>query len=139
MTRVLYIDPSIASQCEPLTVPLDLLPGPDGRTVLYANRDGGWEFEGWVEHMTQTGTLTLVQLRHTLFLLRADTLQHPSITAQEQSILRGIAAGQSYRQIGFQVHLSESTIVQYARRIREKLGAHHRAHLIAIAKDKGII
>lgn len=61
------------------------------------------------------------------------------LSSKDLAIVRGMAAGQSYRQIGLELHLTEDTIGQYVKRIREKLGAHHRAHLIAIAKDQGLI
>lgn len=61
------------------------------------------------------------------------------LSSSELAIVRGIAAGQSYRQIALELHLTEGTIGQYVKRIRAKLGAHHRAHLIAIAKDQGLI
>ncbi|HEY0736054.1 MAG TPA: LuxR C-terminal-related transcriptional regulator [Herpetosiphonaceae bacterium] len=62
-----------------------------------------------------------------------------ALSSRDLAIVRGIAAGQSYRQIGLELNLSEGTIAQYVKRIREQLGAHHRAHLIAIAKDQGLI
>jgi DNA-binding CsgD family transcriptional regulator len=139
MTRILYVAPGIVSQCEMLAGTPALLPGPDGRMVVYTDRDSRWTFEGWVEHMGQVGTFTLVQLRGAFLLLRADTVRHPSLTAQEQMILRGIAAGQSYRQMAPQLHLAESTTAHYAKRLRVKFGANDRAHLVAIAKDQGII
>lgn len=61
------------------------------------------------------------------------------LASRDLAIVRGIAAGRSYRQIGLELHLTEGTIAQYVKRIREQLGAHHRAHLIAIAKDQGLI
>ena len=139
MTRILYIDPDIVSQCETLAGTPALLPGPDGRMVVYTNQDSKWTFEGWVEHMGQAGAFRLVQLRGAFFLLHADTVRHPSLTAEEEMILRGIAAGQSYRQMAPQLHLAESTTAHYAKRLRMKFGANDRAHLVAIAKDQGII
>lgn len=62
-----------------------------------------------------------------------------SLTVQEVEIVRGIAAGWSNRQIAAHLSLSEGTINQYTKRINDKLGANHRAHMIAIAKDYGII
>lgn len=70
-------------------------------------------------------------------------LQSPSasaeLSAQDLAIVRGIAAGQSDRQIGRELHLAEGTIAQYVKRIRETLGANHRAYLVAIAKDQRLI
>jgi DNA-binding CsgD family transcriptional regulator len=139
MTTILYVAPDIAGECHALTAAPVLLPGPDGRVVVYASHASEWGFEGWAEHVTQVGALTLVQVRDALFLLRADRLPHPTITAQEQAIVRGIAAGLSYRHLSPQLGLAESTIAQYVKRINHKLGAHNRAHLIAIAKDRGMI
>lgn len=62
-----------------------------------------------------------------------------SLTVQEVEIVRGIAAGSSNKQIAAYLNLSEGTINQYIKRINDKLGANHRAHMIAIAKDYGIV
>jgi NarL family two-component system response regulator LiaR len=61
------------------------------------------------------------------------------LSRQEIEILRGVAIGQGYGQIGQQLVLSEGTVSQYVKRIIEKLGATNRVHAVAIAKDLRII
>ncbi|MBV9787738.1 MAG: helix-turn-helix transcriptional regulator [Chloroflexi bacterium] len=61
------------------------------------------------------------------------------LSSRDLAIVRGLAAGKSQRQIGLELHLAHATIMQYVKRIRAQLGAHHQAHLIAIAKDQRLI
>jgi DNA-binding CsgD family transcriptional regulator len=137
--HAISIAPGIAIECHLLRFPLTLLPGPDNTLAVYQNWEKGWDFAGSVERVWWAGDLVLVQARQALYLLRAESLPQASINAHELAILRGLAAGWSTHAIAQQIYLTEGTIEQYIKRLRAKLGANHRAQLIAIAKDQGLI
>jgi DNA-binding CsgD family transcriptional regulator len=139
LLHTIYIAPDLASQCHPLTAPIAVLPGPDNALVLYRAGVSGWAFAGWADPVRRAGSLALVQVRDALYLMRADILPHPAVSVHERAILQGIAAGWQNRAIAAHLHLSEGTINQYLKRLNDRLGAKHRAHLIAIAKDQGRI
>jgi DNA-binding CsgD family transcriptional regulator len=137
--HVVYIASDLASRSHRLTTPLAVLPGPDDRLVVYRNGASGWSVAGGVDQVRWAGDLALVQVRDALYLMHADTLPRPSVTAHERAILHGLAAGWTHRDLARQIHLAEGTIHQYISRLHVRLGAKHRAHLIAIAKDQGLI
>ena len=62
-----------------------------------------------------------------------------SLSAREQQILTLIAAGESAPSIATQLHLSESTVKTYLRRVYEKLGVSTQAAAVAEAMRRGAI
>ncbi len=54
------------------------------------------------------------------------------LTSREQQILTGMSRGRSNAEIGRALFLSEDTIKTHARRVFNKLGAHDRAHAVAL-------
>jgi DNA-binding NarL/FixJ family response regulator len=55
------------------------------------------------------------------------------LTPRESEVMALLAHGNSYRDIGSQLHLGERTIETYRRRIADKLGVRSRAELVAYA------
>ncbi len=76
---------------------------------------------------------------HQLVDNQARSSAQVDLSRHEIEILRGIAQGEGYDEIGKRLMLSEGTIGQYLKRTIEKLGAHNRVHAVAIAKDLRII
>lgn len=54
------------------------------------------------------------------------------LSERELQVLQGMAEGQSNREIGRELYLSEDTIKTHARRLYGKLGARDRAHAVAL-------
>ena len=63
----------------------------------------------------------------------------PSLTPRESEVMGLLAHGNSYREIGAQLHLGERTIETYRRRIADKLGVRSRAELVAYALQHGLV
>jgi len=61
------------------------------------------------------------------------------LTPRESEVMGLLARGDSYRNIGAQLHLGERTIETYRRRIADKLGVRSRAELIAYALEHGLV
>ncbi len=135
----IYIAPGTVKQSRWLDAPVVVLPGPENSLVIHRAWKRGWAFAGTVKHVWWAGDLALVQARHALYLLRAESVPHPSITGHELAILRGLAAGLTTLAISKQIYLSESRIQHAINGLLAKLGANNRTHLIAIAKDQGMI
>ncbi|MEV4316500.1 AAA family ATPase [Actinocrispum sp. NPDC049592] len=60
-------------------------------------------------------------------------------TPREQSVLRLVALGQTNRQVGEELYISEKTVSVHLSRIMAKLGASRRAEAVAIAYDRGLL
>jgi DNA-binding NarL/FixJ family response regulator len=127
--HAISIAPDIVHHCHLLRFPLAVLRG----------KDNGWDFAGSVQRVWWAGDLALAQTRHALYLLPADSIPRPAVSAYELAILRGLAAGLNIQAIAQQIHLVEGSIHRYSLRLRTRLGANHSPHLIAIAKDQGLI
>jgi DNA-binding NarL/FixJ family response regulator len=56
-----------------------------------------------------------------------------TLTTRERQVLALLASGLRDRQIATQLGLSENTIKTHTRNLLAKLGAHSRAHAIAIS------
>lgn len=63
----------------------------------------------------------------------------PGLTPRESEVMGLLAHGNSYRDIGAQLHLGERTIETYRRRIADKLGVRSRAELVAYALQHGLV
>ena len=61
------------------------------------------------------------------------------LSARETSILIGIASGRRTGAIAAELYLSQDTVRTHVQRILAKLGAHDRAHAVAIAYRRGIL
>lgn len=137
--HMVYIAPELARQAYRLPAPVEVLSRPDDTLVVYRTWTSGWGLVSPIDRVRLVGELALVQIREVLYLLPADALPRPAISKQDQALLRGIAVGKTSREIAAQLHLAEGTIDQYLKRLLTTFGAKNRAHLIAIAKDQGLI
>jgi DNA-binding NarL/FixJ family response regulator len=63
----------------------------------------------------------------------------PGLTRRETEVMGLLAHGNSYRDIGAELHLGERTIETYRRRIADKLGVRSRAELVAYAIEHGLV
>jgi DNA-binding CsgD family transcriptional regulator len=61
------------------------------------------------------------------------------LTENQQQVLQWAAYGLSNAQIGRQMYLSEDTVKSHAARAYAKLGAHDRAHAVALAAQQNLI
>ena len=63
----------------------------------------------------------------------------PRLTERELQILRGMSQGNSNGEIGRKLYLSEDTVKTHARRLFQKLGAHDRAHAVALGLRNDLV
>ena len=61
------------------------------------------------------------------------------LTARESEILKHVSTGNSNRDIGKLLFISEQTVKAHLRHIMDKLGASDRAHCVAIAARRGYL
>ena len=61
------------------------------------------------------------------------------MTERELQILRGMTHGLSNNEIGRKLFLSEDTVKTHARRLFQKLGAHDRAHAVALGLRNDLV
>jgi DNA-binding NarL/FixJ family response regulator len=61
------------------------------------------------------------------------------LSPRELDVLRLVARGLTGLQIAEQLQLSESTVETHVRRAVQALGAHNRAHAVALAIGRGLI
>ena len=61
------------------------------------------------------------------------------LTERELQILRGMTHGFSNGEIGRKLFLSEDTVKTHARRLFQKLGAHDRAHAVALGLRNDLV
>lgn len=139
MFQMVYVAPELALNAQRLPAPVEVLPRPDATLVVYRTWTRGWGLVCPIDRVRLIGELALVQTCEALYLVPADALPRPAITAQDQAIVRGMAMGASSQDIAAQLHLSKGTIEQYQKRLLATFGATNRAHLIAIVKDQGLI
>jgi DNA-binding NarL/FixJ family response regulator len=62
-----------------------------------------------------------------------------ALTPREVSVLRLIAAGNTNKEIGARLSLTEVTVKSHVKNILAKLGANDRTHAVTIALKRGII
>jgi DNA-binding NarL/FixJ family response regulator len=62
-----------------------------------------------------------------------------TFSRREIEVLRGVARGLSYRDIGVETGLTENTVKSYMRRAMQKLGCTSRSEAAAIAGRRGLL
>jgi len=62
-----------------------------------------------------------------------------TLTPREIVVLRLVAAGNSNKEIGVQLSLTEVTVKSHLKNVLAKLGANDRTHAVTIALKRGII
>ena len=68
-----------------------------------------------------------------------DSLASPQLSRRELDILRQMAIGQSNKEIGRSLYISEHTVKNHVKAILRKLNAAGRTEAIAIAAERGLI
>jgi DNA-binding CsgD family transcriptional regulator len=61
------------------------------------------------------------------------------LSRRERQVLGLVAQGASDNEIAIQLCLSAKTVSWYVKEIRAKIGAHSRAHAVALAMEHGIL
>jgi DNA-binding CsgD family transcriptional regulator len=61
------------------------------------------------------------------------------LSARQRQILALVAEGATDNEIALRLGLSSTTVSQYMKKIRERLGACSRAHAVALALRQGIL
>jgi two-component system NarL family response regulator len=68
-----------------------------------------------------------------------ESLGHPELSPRELQVLRRLAAGNSNKEIGDLLQITEHTVKAHVKAILLKLGAVGRTEAIAIAMKRGLI
>jgi two-component system NarL family response regulator len=68
-----------------------------------------------------------------------ESLGHPELSPRELQVLRQLAAGNSNKEIGQMLQITEHTVKAHVKAILLKLGAVGRTEAIAIAMKRGLI
>ena len=68
-----------------------------------------------------------------------ESLGHPELSPRELQVLRRLAAGNSNKEIGQMLQITEHTVKAHVKSILVKLGAMGRTEAIAIAMKRGLI
>jgi two-component system NarL family response regulator len=68
-----------------------------------------------------------------------ESLGHPKLSSRELQVLRQLAAGNSNKEIGQMLQITEHTVKAHVKAILLKLGAVGRTEAIAIAIKRGLI
>ena len=66
-------------------------------------------------------------------------IRHSLLTEREQSILRGVAAGRTNKEIAKQLGISPNTVTSYLSQIYDKLQARSRSHAVVRAVQFGFL
>ena len=68
-----------------------------------------------------------------------ESLSHPELSARELQVLRQMAAGDSNKEIGQRLNITEHTVKAHVKAILLKLNAVGRTEAIAIAMKRGLL
>ena len=71
--------------------------------------------------------------------LLTESLSHPELSPRELQVLRQMAAGDSNKEIGQKLNITEHTVKAHVKAILLKLGAVGRTEAIAIAMKRGLL
>jgi DNA-binding NarL/FixJ family response regulator len=63
----------------------------------------------------------------------------PSLTPRQLEVLKLLSEGESVREIGKELYLSEATIRNHVRSLLQALGAHSQLEVLAKAREMGIL
>lgn len=62
----------------------------------------------------------------------------PELTPREREVLEEMARGRSNEAIAERLHVTPKTVRNYVSRIYDKLGVHHRAEVVVLAREAGL-
>ena len=68
-----------------------------------------------------------------------ESLAHPELSSRELQVLRHMAAGESNKEIGQRLNITEHTVKAHVQSILGKLDAAGRTEAIAVAVKRGLI
>jgi len=68
-----------------------------------------------------------------------DDQRRDSLSPRQLDVLRLVALGESAAQIADELSISETTVRTHLKNVLERLGAHNRAHAVAIAMTSGLL
>jgi PAS domain S-box-containing protein len=100
------------------------------------------ELAGHRESLTGRGLILIVVMRKLRGSRSTDGHERASdaaLTAREREIVELIALGLTGPEIARELYLSHATVRTHVRNAMNKLGAHSRAHLVAMALGDGIV
>src|SRR3954470_23174309 len=88
-----------------------------------------------------SSTANVVPGRHLTILLELDGVTPPSesLTDRERQVVRAVAEGATTGEIAERLFISPTTVDTHVRKAMLRLGAKNRAHLIALALQRGQI
>lgn len=69
----------------------------------------------------------------------ASDAPHDLLSPRELQVLKLLAKGQTFKEIGVELHLSEKTVATYRARLSEKLGISRAAELVRYALKHGLV
>jgi DNA-binding NarL/FixJ family response regulator len=69
----------------------------------------------------------------------ASDAPHDLLSPRELQVLKLLAKGQTFKEIGTELHLSEKTVATYRARLSEKLGISRAAELVRYALKHGLV
>lgn len=99
------------------------------------------EFEG----MSEADALYLSAVIHMTHALLRDSLDDRaealsiSLSARQRDVLQGLAAGKLYKNIAWELSLSENTVAYHAAQLRRKLGCSHNNEIVPTAYRLGLL
>lgn len=68
-----------------------------------------------------------------------DHMRGQRLTDRHLEVLRGIADGKSYAEIGQDLFLTEDTVRTHVRHLLARLGARNGAHAVHLAHQRGLL
>ncbi|MFE2297953.1 helix-turn-helix transcriptional regulator [Streptomyces sp. NPDC059445] len=71
--------------------------------------------------------------------MTSPALAPPTLTLRQRQVLNLVAAGHTSTQIGRQLGIGATTVQRHLHNIYDELGAHDRAHAVALAIHYGHI
>ena len=87
-----------------------------------------------IVHPAQVASKLLIE-----FGRRSSRPADEELTEREREVLGLLAAGDSNREIGAKLYLSEGTVKNYVSNILGKLHASNRTQAVALAREQGLI
>jgi two-component system NarL family response regulator len=126
----------------------DMLEGIRSGARGYLVKDTAFEgLAGAIHDVMRGGAAVSARMGGKLFDILRQHLRHqdiagerePSLTGREVEILRHVAAGETSREIGRMLYISENTVKNHIRNILDKLGLHSRSEAVLYAVRESLI
>ena len=111
----------------------------DGANVLVRYVGSKLELEGRVFYVFSSFPIRVIDTSRTPQARGGSARGQAEITEREREILLLVGEGYENDAIARRLHLSVNTVKTYMQRVLAKLGAHSRAHAVALAIRHGLI